>query len=111
MLSIFAGDASRRALYNVSSLRFGRQRLLLGGKLHTRGSDISISRGAAYLLRGWRMPRSLRPWEAAYPRERYKHIAGSGKPAAQIVYVADPTFEVTRGTVGWESFQMQIRYR
>ena len=68
MLSIFAGDASRRALYNVSSLRFGRRRRILGGKLHTRGSDISISRGAARPHRGWRMPRVYRsrspeaPW-------------------------------------------------
>ena len=37
MLSVFAGDASRHALYNVSSFRFGRQRRLLGGKLHTCG--------------------------------------------------------------------------
>ena len=48
---------------------------------------------------------------AAYPRERYKHIAGSSRPVSRLAYATGLSFEATRGTMGWESFQMLIRYR
>ena len=48
---------------------------------------------------------------AAYPRERYMHIAGSCKPVSRLAYATGLSFEASRGTMGWESFQMIIRYR